>query len=95
MKRKNFFNHLKEEIHLHFWQYFLFFVFSLFFLISFISIRDSRLTRFLIIILFVVFYIFWGIIHHLLNKTLHLKIVVEYILIGGIILFLFKVVLIP
>jgi len=27
-------------------------------------------------------YVFWGIVHHLINHDLHVKIVVEYVLIG-------------
>ncbi len=29
------------------------------------------------------FYVLWGIMHHLLNHDLHMKIVIEYILIGA------------
>jgi hypothetical protein len=29
------------------------------------------------------FYVLWGIIHHLMNHDLHMKIVLEYILIGA------------
>ena len=32
-----------------------------------------------------VIYITWGIIHHLLHHDLHTKIVVEYLLIGGLV----------
>jgi len=30
------------------------------------------------------FYVLWGIMHHLLNHDLHVKIVVEYMLIGSL-----------
>ena len=30
------------------------------------------------------FYIFWGILHHLVNHDLNVKIVIEYILVGSI-----------
>lgn len=33
-------------------------------------------------LLTILLYIFWGIIHHLINHDLHVKIVVEYVLIG-------------
>lgn len=41
------------------------------------------------------FYVLWGIMHHLMNHDLHMKIVIEYILIGlfglSIIFFLLSV----
>lgn len=47
-----------------------------------------------IVFVIVLFYVLWGILHHLLNHDLSVKIVIEYILIGcfglGIILFLLK-----
>jgi len=57
--------------------------------------KESRISQFFILTLFIIFYIGCGIIHHLLEKTLHLKIVVEYILIGATALFLLKNLLIP
>ncbi|OGH42629.1 MAG: hypothetical protein A3H79_03020 [Candidatus Levybacteria bacterium RIFCSPLOWO2_02_FULL_36_8b] len=48
-----------------------------------------------IIVLTVLAYIIWGIMHHLANHDLKMKIVVEYVLVGGlglsIILFLLRV----
>jgi len=38
----------------------------------------------LAILLTVVFYVIWGILHHLINHELTLRIVVEYILIGAL-----------
>jgi hypothetical protein len=38
----------------------------------------------LVILLTVFFYVFWGILHHLINHELSLRIVVEYILIGAL-----------
>lgn len=49
----------------------------------------------IIIILTVLAYVIWGIMHHLANHDLKMKIVVEYVLVGGlglsIILFLLRV----
>jgi succinate-acetate transporter protein len=39
-------------------------------------------------IAFTAFYICWGIYHHILTKTLRLKIMLEYMLIGFAIIFL-------
>lgn len=95
MTTKKFLSHLKKEIRNNFWQYLLFFIVSLFFLLSFFLAKESRSNQFLIITLFVIFYIFWGAVHHYLDHTLNLKIVVEYILIGFIVLFLLKILFIP
>ncbi|MBI3385778.1 hypothetical protein HY031_01690 [Candidatus Gottesmanbacteria bacterium] len=39
-------------------------------------------------------YVLWGIIHHTLKGDLHLKIVIEYILIGGIAIALLRMMVI-
>lgn len=53
--------------------------------------RQLQMSIFVVI---AIIYVFWGILHHLLNHDLSLKIVIEYTLIGAlgmsIILFLFK-----
>ena len=38
-------------------------------------------------------YALWGIIHHMRDQTLHLKVVLEYILIGGLALILLQMLL--
>jgi hypothetical protein len=68
---------------------------AVFFLLLFSLLKEDRSGQFLILTLFVIFYIGWGTIHHLLEKTLHLKVMIEYILIGAIALFLLQVLLIP
>jgi hypothetical protein len=44
--------------------------------------RANTLMQSLAILLTVVFYICWGLLHHLINHELNLRIVIEYILIG-------------
>jgi hypothetical protein len=51
------------------------------FLLAFLS-SPNRDLQLMIVVLTTLFYIFWGIIHHLINHDLYVKIVVEYILIG-------------
>jgi len=46
--------------------------------------RSNILMQSFAILLTVAFYIFWGLLHHLLNHELTLRIVVEYILIGAL-----------
>jgi len=56
-------------------------VFCLSFLLAYSS--TDRIFQIGVIVATTFFYVLWGIMHHLLNHDLHLKIVVEYILIGG------------
>ena len=41
-------------------------------------------TQSLVISLTVFFYILWGILHHLINHELSMRIVIEYVLIGAL-----------
>lgn len=60
--------------------------FSVFFLMFLKMFQGEKLVSFLVLLTFVSFYILWGIVHHMREKTLHLKNVIEYILIGFAIL---------
>ena len=91
----HFLTHLYSEIKKHLFPYLVLLTGAIFFLLLFSIFMGNRANQFLIFALFIIFYITCGITHHLLEKTLHLKIVVEYILIGAIALFLLKVLLIP
>jgi hypothetical protein len=44
---------------------------------------------------FASFYIVWGIYHHIIEDTLHLKTVIEYILIAFTIVFFLKILIFP
>jgi len=46
--------------------------------------RPNIVLQGFVILLTVLFYVFWGILHHLINHELTLKIVVEYVLIGAL-----------
>jgi intracellular septation protein A len=56
-------------------------ILSIGFLLALFSAPDIRLQG-VIVLLTVVFYVTLGIIHHLINHELTVKIMVEYILIG-------------
>lgn len=90
MRKKYFLNHLAKEFKTHLWQYLFLLTISVFFLLLFSLAKGNHLRQFFILTLFVVFYILWGIVHHFLEKTLNLKIVVEYIFIGSLVLFLLQ-----
>lgn len=70
-----------EEIKTHFWDYLILFLLIGAGVICFIYHPD-KIVKFQISILMALAYIFWGVFHHLSEKNLNLKIVVEYTLIG-------------
>jgi hypothetical protein len=87
--------YVKKEVHKHLFDYILFITAGIFFLISLNIFKGERLIEFLILLIFTSFYIIWGLYHHVIQNTLHLKTVLEYILIGFTILFLLKVIILP
>lgn len=84
---------MEKKLSLHYLQYLVFATAGVFVLVLLNIMRGNRLEQFLIIMLFTVFYVFWGIAHHITDKTLRPKIVLEYILIGAIVLFMLQVLL--
>jgi len=88
-------HHLKKEIKNSTFDYLLLITAGIFFLVAVNTFRGERLIEFIILLAFSSFYIIWGVYHHLIEDNFHLKIVIEYILIGFTILFLLKIVLIP
>jgi len=87
--------HLKKELKNHLFDYLLLITAGIFFLILLNIFRGQRMIEFIILISFAFFYIIWGVYHHIINETLHLKTVVEYILIAFIIIFLLKIIILP
>ncbi|GAB4219213.1 MAG: hypothetical protein Fur009_4240 [Candidatus Microgenomates bacterium] len=92
---KHLINHFKKELVQHYFDYLLLLTAGIFFLISLNIFKGERLLEFIILLIFSSFYIIWGVYHHLIKDTLRLKIIIEYILIGFIVLFLVKLLLIP
>ncbi|OGK16611.1 hypothetical protein A2690_03275 [Candidatus Roizmanbacteria bacterium RIFCSPHIGHO2_01_FULL_39_12b] len=80
--------HIKiiEEIKEHFLDYSLLTALSLLTVLLLIYFQGSRFLQLSFFGLFAFIYILWGIIHHKKEKTLHHKVVVEYLLIAGCIL---------
>lgn len=91
----HFTKYIQKELRQHTFDYILFFTVGIFFLMSLQIFRGERLLEFIILMSFVSFYIIWGIYHHIIEDTLHLKVVLEYILIGFTILFLLKIFILP
>jgi hypothetical protein len=92
-------SHLTKFIHKEFkkhtFDYLLFATAGVFFLIALNIFKGERLIEFIILLSFVSFYVIWGIYHHIIEDTLHIKVVLEYILIGFTILFLLKLLILP
>ncbi|MCL4364326.1 hypothetical protein M1328_03745 [Patescibacteria group bacterium] len=87
--------HLKKELKRHFFDYSLLITAGIFFLVAINAFRGERFLEFTILLAFASFYIIWGVYHHLIDNSLHLRNVLEYILIGFTILFLLKIIIIP
>ena len=87
--------HLKKELTTHLFDYLLLITAGVFFLTLLNLFRGQRVIEFIVLVSFAFFYIIWGVYHHIINETLHLKTVVEYILIAFIIIFLLKIIILP
>ena len=87
--------HIKNEIKKHQFDYLLLITAGIFFLVAVNIFKGERLLEFIILLSFASFYIIWGTYHHIIENNLHLKIVVEYILIAFTILFLLKIIIFP
>ena len=88
-------HHIKQEIKSHQFDYLLLVTAGIFFLFAVNIFKGERLLEFIILLAFTSFYIIWGIYHHLIEDSLHLKIVIEYILIAFTIIFLLKIIIFP
>lgn len=89
------FVYLKKEFKNHSFDYLLLITAGVFFLIGLNIFKGERLIEFIILLAFSSFYIIWGVYHHLSKDSLRLKIAIEYILIGFLVLYLVKLLLIP
>lgn len=87
--------HTKKELNKHTFDYLLFATAGIFFLVALNTFRGERLIEFIILLAFTSFYIIWSIYHHIIEDTIHLKVVLEYVLIGFTILFLVKNLILP
>lgn len=86
---------IEKEWNHHLFDYLILATAGIFFLLGINIFKGERLTEFIILSAFTCIYIIWGIYHHIIDDTLHLKTVVEYILIGFSLLFLAKIVIFP
>lgn len=87
--------YLKKEFTKYSLDYLILFTSGVFFLAAVYLFKGERTTQFSVLLTFVSFYIIWGIYHHIIDDSLYLKTVVEYILIGFCFLFLLKIIILP
>lgn len=87
--------YLKKEVKKNLLDYLLLLTAGVFFIISLNMFKGERMLEFVVLLGFASFYIIWGVYHHILEDTLHLKTVIEYILIAFTIVFLLKILILP
>lgn len=87
--------YLKQEVKKNLLDYLILFTAGIFFILSLTIFRGERLFELIILLGFASFYIIWGIYHHIAENTLHLKTVIEYILIAFITVFFLKILILP
>ncbi|OGK23872.1 hypothetical protein A2954_07230 [Candidatus Roizmanbacteria bacterium RIFCSPLOWO2_01_FULL_37_12] len=92
---KYFITHIKKEVSKNLFDYLFLITAGVLFLISLNIFKGERLLEFIILFIFITFYVLWGIYHHIIEDTLHLKTVVEYILIAFTLMFLLKIIILP
>ena len=85
---KAFFNHLTDEIKEH-WQDYLVLALGLSGGLAVFVFAGQNQQRSLIVFFITAFYFLWGIIHHTLERDLHFRVVLEYLLISllGLVVF--------
>lgn len=79
---------LKKEGKNSMFHYLLLATLAIFFLTLLVAFKGDKSAEFIIFSIFTITYVGWGIFHHSLEKTLTLKIVIEYILFGAFALLL-------
>ena len=71
-----------KDVKLHKIDYSILAVLSIIFLVFFLQNKTNPQAMFFSVVCFSTSYVIWGIFHHFRIKTLHIKIVLEYILVA-------------
>jgi len=95
MTKKHIAGHVRKELETHTFDYLLLITGGVFFLFLANYFKGERYMEFIFVAFFALFYIIWGIYHHIMEETLHLKTVVEYILIAFTLIFMMKIIIFP
>ena len=72
----------KKEMLRHQYDYLTLITGAVFFLVFLELMRGERFGTFIVLLAFASLYCVWGIVHHIRDNSLHLKSVLEYILIS-------------
>lgn len=94
MKRWSLFKKIEQDALHHITEYILLVLTAMIYVALMSALRGDHTKQYIITGCFVVYYIVWGIIHHSRDQSLHLKVVLEYILIGALALLLLRPLLI-
>jgi hypothetical protein len=84
-----------KEIKNHAFDYLLFLSACVLFILAISIFKGERFMEFIIVSSFVMFYIAWGIYHHIIDRTLRFKVILEYVLIGLTALLLLRILILP
>ncbi|HLD26933.1 MAG TPA: hypothetical protein VJB63_03185 [Patescibacteria group bacterium] len=92
-KKDSFIRYIANEIKIHIFEYLLLTTIAVFFVFLLSLFKGESQSQFIIMVFFAITYLAWGIIHHIIHHTFHLKIVIEYILIAALGIFLLQILL--
>lgn len=92
MRTNSFITYIGKELKSHGFQYLFLATIGVFFLLLLNLARFSQYKQFMVLMLFVFFYMFWGVVHHITEKTFRFKIMLEYVLIGALVLILLQLI---
>ena len=85
---KHLVHHIKKEVwENHVFDYLLLATAAIFFVTAMKVFAGEKTIQIFLVISFCGFYIIWGIYHHVITKTMRIKIMLEYVLVGVAVLF--------
>lgn len=93
MREKSTIKKAENDIKHHVFEYLLLVTSGIFFIVFLAIFRGQHSKQFIIASLFILYYILWALIHHARDQSLHLKIVLEYLIIGTLAFFVFRTLL--
>ena len=80
--------HIKKEVwQNHIFDYLLLATAAVFFVLAMKLFAGEKNVQTLLVIAFAGFYIIWGMYHHIVTKTMRIKIMLEYVIVGVTVLF--------
>lgn len=94
MKRWSIFKKIENDAAHHIAEYLLLIISAICYLVFLSLFKGEHQKQLIVSFFFVAYYVMWGIIHHARDQSLHLKIVLEYILIGALAMLLLRSLLI-